>query len=76
MQMAVSNFNVETTKLRYHCSSIMHIALLLANAQERKDATLSCPHASKLRMITFSTKILMLKNLSITQVHSSLPTVC
>jgi len=54
----------------------MHIALLLANAQDRKDATLSCPHASKLRMITFSTKILMLKNLSITQVHSSLPTVC
>ncbi len=72
--MAVSN--VETTKLRYHCSSIMHIALLLANAQDRKDATLSCPHASKLRMITFSTKMLMLKNLSITQVHSSLPTAC
>ena len=30
MLMAISNFNMERTELRYPCSRIMHIALLLA----------------------------------------------
>ena len=46
MQMAVSNFNMERTELQYPCSSIMHIALLLANTQDKQEASLICRHAS------------------------------